>query len=86
MRAISLTGMPPPSASIEAKVEWCITSLITIASASRQEGSTLADPYTITPPATPLRILNAPAATLPQVAGVLATFLSDMQKRGPASK
>jgi hypothetical protein len=86
MRAISLVGMPPPNASADDKINWCISALITIASASRQEGSALADAFTITPPAAPLRILNTQTATLSQVSAVLATFLRDMQARGPTSK
>jgi hypothetical protein len=60
--------------------------LALIASASRQEGSTLADSYVITPPVAFLRTLNPNTATLAQVSAVLATFLHDMQKRGPTSK
>lgn len=86
MRAISLTGMPAPTASMDDKINWCMQALATIATASRQEGSALADGYTITMPQTPVRALNAQTATLPQVTAVLATFLHDMQKRGPASR
>lgn len=86
MRALSLTGMPAPNASTDDKLAWCMQALTTIASFSRQEGSTLADPYTITPPSTPLRVLNAQTATLSQVSAVLATFLRDMQNRGINSK
>ena len=82
MRALSLTGMPPPNASTDAKLAWCMQALTTIAAFSRQEGSTLADAYTIKAPTPPLRKLDVTNNTPTQTAEVLATFLRDMQKRG----
>src|SRR5271156_5617792 len=82
MRALSLTGMPPPNASTDVKLAWCMQALTTIAAFSRQEGNTLADSYTIKAPTPPLRTLDITNNTPTQTAEVLATFLRDMQKRG----
>ncbi len=87
MRAVSLVWQPGAGASADAKIDWLMKVVQSLALASRQEGSTLADPYTITPPAPPVRTLDATASpTAQDVANVLATFLSDMQKRGLNAK
>lgn len=82
MRPLSLTGKPAPNADINTKIDWVMRQLDLIAAHSREEGSSLADPYNVNAPATPLRTLDYSTATLSQVAQVLTTFLKDTQKRG----
>jgi hypothetical protein len=73
----------PPNATLAQKVDWCVASIRVLADASRFEGSTIADPITITnAPNPPVSAFDPTTATLPQVANCLATVLRDMQRRG----
>lgn len=83
MRPVTLLGKPAGNAPVDAQIRWLMDAVSKLADASRQEGSTLADGYALTLQPTPNRTLDATAATLAQVRGVLATFLADMQRRGP---
>jgi hypothetical protein len=49
--------------------------------ASHEDAMIIADAYTVTAPATPVRTLNPATATVTDVANFLATFISDLQKR-----
>jgi hypothetical protein len=82
MRPLALSGMPAENASQAEKINWLMQAVTTIATYSRQEGSTLADPYTVVAPNPPLRTLDPGTATPAQTSAVLATFLRDMQARG----
>jgi Holliday junction resolvasome RuvABC endonuclease subunit len=81
MRPIQLFNKPPSNAPLERKVEWIMDMLDRIVKASQEDTATIADSFEITN-ATPNRTLDSGTATLAQVAQVVATFLSDMKKRG----
>jgi len=86
MRAITLIGRPASNAPIQDQLKWIMDALDKIATASRQEGSTIADPYTILPgAAVPLRILHG-TPTLDQLNSQWTTFIMDMQNRGMNQK
>jgi len=53
-----------------------------ISNASREDAVSIADAYTVTN-FTASRTLNAGTATLAQLAAFVATFIDDLQKRGP---
>ncbi len=83
MRELTISGQPGPNASVQQKLDWIMMAITQIIQFSRQEGSKLADPFTITPPAGgPTRVFDPNTAVDPLTAAVLATFLSDMQNRG----
>lgn len=81
MRPIQTIAKPGPNAPLERKVDWLMNVIDRIEAASQEDTGAIADPYSVTN-TTPLRTINAQTATLAQVAEVVATFLSDMKKRG----
>jgi hypothetical protein len=81
MRPIALLGQPGQNAGTDAKLDWIMQTLQTIARASQQEDLAIADTFTITNPV-PQHSLNVSTATLADVTKVLGTLLGDMKKRG----
>lgn len=91
MRQVSLLSQPPLSAPLAQQVAWLMSAVQQLALASRQEGSRIADPYTITAPGGTggyalARTLNPNTATLAETAAVLGTLIIDMQRRGMNQK
>lgn len=90
MKQVSLLSQPPSSAPLAQQVAWLINAVQQLALASRQEGSRIADPYTVTAPGGTgyalTRTLDPNTATLTQVAAVLGTLIIDMQRRGMNQK
>lgn len=82
MRPIESVGARPgPTASVADKVNWCMDMIDKIVQASRDESSTLAQPFEITNN-TATRALDPTTATTNDVAKVLATLITDMKRGG----
>jgi len=81
MRPVFL-GNAPHEGGIEDKVRWIMRALTEIEQASRAEGLTISDGYTLTDPVTALRTFDPATATAQNVADVLGTLLMDMKNRG----
>lgn len=74
MRPVSFIGGSDLPAIAQKVKELC--------NASQESTEELADAFTIVGAFTPTRTLNMSTATLADLRNVVATFLSDMQKRG----
>lgn len=80
MRALAIGG--PPVMTGPAFDEWVMRALKEIEGASIEDTSATADGFTITGTFTATRNLNVTTPTTANIAAVLATFLSDLKKRG----
>lgn len=74
MRAVSFIGGTDLTSLAQKVKELC--------NASQEVTEEIADAFTIVGTFTPTRTLNMSTATLADLRNVVATFLSDMQKRG----
>lgn len=82
MRPVALPPRPPPSATADAKLKWCMDVLEKIATASKADDPNVyADAYVLTD-ITEQRTLDGASGTLADVRNVLGTFLQDHKKRG----
>ena len=69
---------------MDAKVNWLLKFAAEVQRNAKTDALTIADAYTVTgAPSPPVRSINAGAATLTDVADVLAQFLTDLKTRGP---
>ncbi len=62
--------------------DFIARALEQISQASDEDALTIADAFTVTGTYTPTRTLNAGTATTAQLAAFVATFISDLTKRG----
>jgi hypothetical protein len=74
MREVNL---PPPQS-----MQDIANAFTELSNASREDAVLIADSYTVTN-FTASRTLNAGTATTAQLAAFVATFIDDLQKRGP---
>lgn len=81
MRPVSFTSNPPDDT--KGKLDWIIEALREIERASNEEAQEVADRFTITNLATPVKTLDATTLDASDVASVLGTFINDMKRRGP---
>lgn len=81
MRRLAL-GSPPPGASPEQKIDWCITAIKQIERASYEIEATTAsdsfDPSNVTE----TRAFDADTVNVAGLADVLGTLINDLKRRG----
>lgn len=63
-------------------IRWALASLREIETASYEDSAEVADAFTVTGTLTQTYDLNVTTPTAANIAAVLATFLTDLKKRG----
>lgn len=79
MRPVNL-GQPPPGATVEQKIEWCVHALKEIEDASREDTSSVVDQFTVTN-VSETRSFDANATSVAEIGDVLGTLINDYKER-----
>ncbi len=81
MRTVIIGPQPDPG-DAQGTIDWLVQSIREIENASIDDAIAVADSYSTDTTFTTTRILNVSAPTVANIAAVLATFFTDLQKRG----